>query len=155
MSPREDTYSSMEYLDRLVEEARDREPQPMESRLRLAFGVMAIGFLAAAVVVHAVVHVHRDTSPWVIALLVLLYATLIRVNFEVGNLNTHPEQLAFIPLLFLAPPALLPLLVAAGFLLARSPDFVFRQTHPDRWITALVDSWPSIGSALLIGLLAP
>ncbi|MFL5912377.1 MAG: HD-GYP domain-containing protein [Gaiellaceae bacterium] len=127
----------------------------MDVRQRTVYGLMAVGFLGAAAAVAALIHVHRGTPPWAIAMLVLLFATLVRVSFEVGNVNTHPEQLAFIPLLFLAPPGLVPLLVAAGFLASRLPDFVMRQTHPDRWIVSLGDAFPALGAAVTVGVLAP
>jgi HD-GYP domain-containing protein (c-di-GMP phosphodiesterase class II) len=127
----------------------------MDPHQRTVIGLISVLFLGASAFLGTVVDVHRSTDPWVVVLLVLLYASLVRVSFEVGSVNTHPEQLAFIPLLFLAPLHLVPLLVAAGFLISRVPDFVLRHTHPDRWIWSFSDAWPAVGPALVLALFAP
>jgi putative nucleotidyltransferase with HDIG domain len=145
----------MDLLDRLVGEARDREPQPMSGRERTAAGIAALSFLAAATAVALVLPHDGDGSPWLAAGLVVCFAIALRVKFEVGTIIAGPEQLVLIPMLFMVSPAVVPLLVAAAMLLSRIPDFVRRETHPDRWLHAVGDSWDSIGPAVVIGLLAP
>ena len=49
----------------------------------------------------------------------LLYALVSRVEFPVGAGNVLPTQLVLVPMLVLLPPATVPLLVAAGLVLAR------------------------------------
>ena len=66
-----------------------------------------------------------------------------------------PEQLAFVPLLMLAPLPLVPLLVIAAALLAQIPDFVRGDWHWERWTGSFSDSWFCIGPVLALAALAP
>jgi hypothetical protein len=59
-------------------------------------------------------------------------------------------QVAFVPLLFVAPAALVPLLVAAGLLVARGFDVAAGKRRPSRLINALADSWFAFGPALVL-----
>jgi putative nucleotidyltransferase with HDIG domain len=142
-------------LDRLVGEARDREPEAMTPRERAVAGAGALVFVAAATGVAALLPVRETADPLVAALLVAMFAVVWRVRFEIGAATVGAEQLVFVPMLLLLPPGVVPLLVAAGYLLGRLPDFVRRETHADRWIHALGDASYSVAPALVIGLLAP
>jgi putative nucleotidyltransferase with HDIG domain len=145
----------MDLLDRLVGEARDREPQPMSSRERAVAGVAALTFLLAASGLAALLPNDESGSPLIAAGLVVMFAAVWRVRFEIGTITAGAEQLVFVPMLFLVPVEVAPLLVACGYLLGRIPDFVRRQMHVDRWLHAFGDAWFSVGPVLVIGLLAP
>ena len=54
--------------------------------------------------------------------LVALYTLVSRVEFPVGAGYVVPTQLVLVPMLVLLPPATVPLLVAAGLVLARLSD---------------------------------
>jgi HD-GYP domain-containing protein (c-di-GMP phosphodiesterase class II) len=62
--------------------------------------------------------------------------------------------LGLVPLLFIAPLPLVPVLVPLGYFLATAPEFVTRAKHIDRSIYAICDSWIALGPVLVIGLLA-
>ena len=145
----------MALADRLVGEARERQPQRMPRRERIVVGGLAASFVAAASAILAYLPNQRDADPIVLIGLVVMYAAFSRVEFEVGSGYAVPEQLIFVPMLFLAPLPLVPLLVAAGFLLAAAPDFLNGHTHRDRWMSCLGDAWFTIGPVVVIGLLAP
>jgi HD-GYP domain-containing protein (c-di-GMP phosphodiesterase class II) len=145
----------MDLLDRLVGEARDREPQPMSARERVVAGVAALTFLCAASALAALLPSDGSSDPLTAAGLVVMFAAVWRVRFEIGTITAGAEQLVFVPMLFLVPVEVVPLLVACGYLLGRIPDFVRRQMHVDRWLHAFGDAWFSIGPVLVIGLLAP
>jgi putative nucleotidyltransferase with HDIG domain len=78
-----------------------------------------------------------------------------RVEFEVGPTSAVATQLVFVPMLFLAPLPLVPLLVGFAYLLAEAPEFISGRTHPDRWLYCIGDAWFAVGPVLVIGLLAP
>jgi putative nucleotidyltransferase with HDIG domain len=85
------------------------------------------------------------------ALLVFIGLVLgARVTFQVGSCYTMPVQLAFVPALFVLPPASAPLLVAAAFGVARLIDVVRGDLRPSRLLNALADSWFAIGPALVL-----
>src|SRR5437667_12705863 len=99
-------------LEELVGEAREREVQPMPPRERAGAGACAIGFLLAAGAIALLVPANRSMDPAALVVLVGLAAVARRVRFEIGNGEACPDQLVFIPLLFLAPLPLVPLLTA-------------------------------------------
>jgi HD-GYP domain-containing protein (c-di-GMP phosphodiesterase class II) len=142
-------------VEGLVAEARQRRPQPMSSRERLYAGVSAGAFLGVVGLLSAVLPYDTTERPEVLVLPVLLYAIGTRCQFEIGNGFAMPLQIAFVPMLFLAPLPLVPLLVALGYLLGRIPDFTLKRSHVDRWLHCFGHAWYSIGPVLIIGLLAP
>ena len=75
-----------------------------------------------------------------------------RVVFQVGSCYTMPLQLAFVPALFVLPPALVPLVVAAALLVGRSVDVAQGTRRPSRLLNALGDSWFSLGPATVLVL---
>jgi HD-GYP domain-containing protein (c-di-GMP phosphodiesterase class II) len=122
---------------------------------RNVVGASAFALLLATAALSFVLPSDPPAEPWIVVALVGLFAWGSRVEFEVGSNTAVPAQLVFVPMLFLAPLSLVPLLVAAGFLLGELPEFVRRTTHPDRWLYCLSDAWFTIGPVLVIGLLAP
>ncbi len=152
--PRSPNTRRVTSADRLVGEARARQPVRMPTRERVVVGGLAVGFLLAAAAIAAYLPSDRTADPATLALLVGMYAVFSRVEFEVGSGYAVPEQLVFVPMLFLAPLPLVPVLVAAGFVLAAVPDFLTHRTHVDRWLSCLADAWFTVGPVLVIGLLA-
>jgi HD-GYP domain-containing protein (c-di-GMP phosphodiesterase class II) len=73
-----------------------------------------------------------------------------RVVFQVGSCYTMPLQLAFVPALFVVPPALVPLVVAAALVIGRSIDVAQGTRRPSRLLNALGDSWFSLGPAAVL-----
>jgi putative nucleotidyltransferase with HDIG domain len=139
----------------LVGEARERERSPLPPRERIVAGGIAITFGLAASIVALTVPLNRDTEPLLLVALVCLLAMARRVRFEVGTLEACVDQLAFVPLLLLAPLPLVPVLVAAAYVLARVPDFVKGEMHPDRWLYFVGDAWHSIAAVAVVAALAP
>jgi putative nucleotidyltransferase with HDIG domain len=139
----------------LVGEARERERTPMPPRERFVAGTVAVTFAFAAVLVATLVPTNRDFDPLLIAGLVVLVAVARLVRFEVGTSEATIDQLAFIPLLFLAPLPLVPLLTAVAYVIARVPDFTRRRMHPDRWLYCAGDAWHSVPMVIVLATLAP
>ena len=125
----------------LVGEARERRKQRMDVRERVVDSVSALLFLTAAVAIALLVENERDTDIALIVCLVAGYAVVSRVRFEYGDLYIPPEELVFVPLLFLAPLDLVLLLTALASLLSQLPDYVRGDWHRDRWITSISDCW--------------
>jgi HD-GYP domain-containing protein (c-di-GMP phosphodiesterase class II) len=142
-------------LEGLVAEARERRPQPMCAKERVYAGASAAAFLGVVGLLDVVLPHDSHGNLALLILPVLLYALAGRCQFEIVNGFALPNQLAFIPMLFLAPLPLVPLLVALGYLLARIPDFLLKRSHVDRWLHCFGHAWFSIGPVAVIGLLAP
>jgi len=141
--------------EHLVGEARERRKQRMDARERVVDTLSALLFLAAAVAIAALVHNERETDWLLVGCLVVGYAVVARVRFEYGDLYMSAEELVFVPLLFLAPLNLVPLLAALAALLATLPEYARGEWSRDRWITSIGDSWFSIGPVLVLVALAP
>jgi HD-GYP domain-containing protein (c-di-GMP phosphodiesterase class II) len=143
-------------LEGLVAEARERRPQPMPARERAVAAGMAVAYLAAAGVVAAVVAPDdRPLHLGTVVALVLLTALTMRAQFEVGPGVASPTALAVVPMLFLAPLHLVPLLVPLAQVISRIPDFVTKKAHVDRWMYSLADAWPLLGPVVILGVFAP
>ena len=143
-------------LEALVADARARRPQPMPTRERLYAGTSAVAFLGAVALLSAVLpHDPPDQPALVMMLPVLLYALASRCQFEIADGLSVPSQIAFVPMLFLAPLPLVPLLVALGYLLGRIPDYALRRSHVDRWLHCFGHAWFSLAPVVILALWAP
>src|SRR4051794_5105992 len=154
-TPRAERTRAMD-LEGLIAEARERRPQPMPARERRVAVGMAIAYLATAAAVGAVVGPNDRPLHWgTVIALVLLTALTMRAQFEIGSGVASPAALAIVPMFFLAPLHLVPLLVPLAQVISRIPDFVTKKAHIDRWLFSLADWWPILGPALMLGLFAP
>jgi HD-GYP domain-containing protein (c-di-GMP phosphodiesterase class II) len=144
----------MKGVDRLVGDARERHPRSMDVRERTVVWALSIAYAGTASAVAFVVPWNRHPSVWVVAGLVILCAAVSAITFEVGSVTAVATPLGLVPLLFIAPLPLVPVLVPLSYFLATVPDFIARKKHIDRSIYALCDSWLVLGPVLVIGLLA-
>lgn len=143
---------SSPHVQRLLADARGRIPLALARRERRAELLVGGAFIAAAVALALLVPTDRPLD-WGIALLsVLLLAASSRVVFEVGSCYSMPTQLAFVPMLFLLPPELVPLLVAAGLGLGKLSEAVTGDLAPPRIALAFGDAWFAVGPALVFAL---
>ena len=85
-------------------------------------------------------------------LLVLCYAVVARVQFEAGSGVAVPTQLVFIPMLFLAAPAAVPVLVALGLALSMFPEQLRGRHHPGRLGLHIVTASYAVGAVLVLWL---
>src|SRR4051812_24388297 len=103
---------SLEALDH-IERARAREHRRAERRELLTELAVSAVFVLAAVALYGLGPDGR--AGWGTGLLlVAIYGVLMRIGFEVGEGTTSPVQLAFIPMLLLLPPGLIPVAVLAA-----------------------------------------
>jgi len=134
--------------ERLLEDARDRRPERMSDRQFVTEALSALLFLLAATVLAEVASSGHVPVLTAIVLTVCL-AGVNRVEFDVGSGFSTPTQIVFVPMLFLLPPAIVPLCVAAASVLDRLPDFLARRRHAERVLLALSDSWFALGPAIV------
>ena len=141
--------------EHLVGEARERRKQSMDARERVVDTVSALLYLALAVAIALIVPNERDIDWLLVICLVVGYAVVSRVRFEYGDLYMSAEELVFVPLLFLAPLNLVPLLAALAAVMATVPEYVRGEWHRDRWITTIPDTWFCMGPVLVLAVFAP
>jgi HD-GYP domain-containing protein (c-di-GMP phosphodiesterase class II) len=140
--------------EQLVGEARERRASRMNSRERVVDGAAALLFVLVAVGIAVALPSHRLFDPILIVVLVAGYAVVSRVRFEFGEAYVSAEELVFVAMLLLLPAPLVPLLVAAGALLAVLPDCLTGEWHRQRWISKVSECWFAIGPVLVVALLA-
>jgi HD-GYP domain-containing protein (c-di-GMP phosphodiesterase class II) len=135
-----------------IEEATVRRSRRLARREVVAEALVGGGFAVAAGGLAATGPAPANV-PWgAAALLVVCFAVLARVRFDVGAGFTVPTQLLYVPMLFLLPPQIVPVGVALGFVLAGVPDVVRRRLPAGRLAPRLGDSWFSLGPAVLLAL---
>ena len=138
----------------LVGAARERHANALSTREQFACAVMAAGFAAAAALTLVLVPWQREADPLMIVFLVGLYAVVSRIEFEIGHGYATPEQLVFVPMLFLAPLPLVPVLVATGFLIGRLPTRVAANKRGHA-LSDIAGTWFALGPVWALALLAP
>jgi hypothetical protein len=88
--------------------------------------------------------------PAVLCIAVLAVATTVEFDTPFGF--TVPTQLAFVPLVFAVPAAIVPIAVVVALLLAQTPDLVAGGLHPRRLLTTPGNAWFAIGPAVVFAL---
>ncbi|HET6448953.1 MAG TPA: HD-GYP domain-containing protein [Conexibacter sp.] len=126
---------------------RAEVPTWHEVRAELAVGVP---FLVAAVALALLGNSGTSLHAGPAITLVLAYAVLSRVRFHAGVGHTVPTQLVFVPMLFLLPTELVPLLVLLGMLVGNVPDYARGRLHPARALMLPGDAWHAMGPALVL-----
>jgi HD-GYP domain-containing protein (c-di-GMP phosphodiesterase class II) len=134
---------------------RAEPPTRYEYRAELAVG---LPFLAAAIALALLGDSGQALHAGPAIALVLAYGVMARVRFYAGVGHTVPTQLAFVPMLFILPTELVPLLVLLGMVVGNLPDYARGALHPGRALMLPGDAWHAIGPAavlLLAGATVP
>jgi putative nucleotidyltransferase with HDIG domain len=88
--------------------------------------------------------------PSALCFLVMVVATRVRFDTPFGY--TVATQLAFVPLLFALPVAIVPLAVVAAMMLARLPELVRGEYRSSRLIMEVGNSWFALGPVAVFAL---
>src|SRR5215218_3359988 len=136
--------------DRLLEESWNGRTRRLPRRELVTEIAFALLFLAAAGALLLLGDATAGFDLATAAVLVGLYAVLAGVEFPVGAGNVLPTQLVLIPMLVLAPAGTVPLLVAAGLLLARLSDWIRRRGSFERLLFSIPDAWHAVGPAAVL-----
>ncbi len=123
----------------------------MTHRERLAGVATGAAFAVAAAGVWAI-HPPRPFAivPAIACVLVLALAT--RVQFETPFGFTVPNQMAFVPLLFVIPLALVPIAVVCAYAIARIDRMVRGEVLPSRLLLTIPNAWFAIGPVAVFAI---
>jgi HD-GYP domain-containing protein (c-di-GMP phosphodiesterase class II) len=138
----------------LVEDSRRRVVRGLTAREWRAELTMAGSFLVAATAIAILIPSERPLDWSLAATLTAVFVLCSRIRFEVGSGYTAPTQLAFVPMILLLPPAIVPFLVAAAFGIDKAIEVVRGRADPERGVMMFADAWWTIGPVLVIGLAA-
>jgi HD-GYP domain-containing protein (c-di-GMP phosphodiesterase class II) len=136
---------------RLVQETRLRV-RGLTRRERWASLLVGGGFLAAAIPFATIHSSHRSPSAITLLALIVAYAIAYRVEFEVAAGSVVSTELVLVPMLFLLPLGIVPLVVAAAIVLARLPNYARGHAPIARVGADLVSSWHALGPALVLAV---
>jgi HD-GYP domain-containing protein (c-di-GMP phosphodiesterase class II) len=135
----------------LVEAALERRGTPLRAHERRAELLLGGGFALACILLLLA------APPWQAALdpaaalcCMVALAVAVRVHFVVGPGYTVPTQLAFIPLAFAAPPALLAPAAAAVFVAAQLVDVIRGRLPVSRLALVPSNTWFALGPAAVL-----
>jgi diguanylate cyclase (GGDEF)-like protein len=84
------------------------------------------------------------------ALLIAVYALVVRIEFPVGAGYVVPTQLILVPMLLVLSPAAVPAAVGCGMALGNAVDWTFGRVPPRRVLSAVPDAWHAVGPAVVL-----
>jgi putative nucleotidyltransferase with HDIG domain len=137
--------------ERVREYLSDRNLRVVDAERR-AEVLVGMGFIASALVLASTAGGERPFSLSLALLYVFSVAAIGAVRFEIGAGFTVPTQVVFVPMLFVLPPRLVPLLVAAALALGMLPGIVLGRIPPSRILTAASNSWFAVGPAFVLAV---
>ena len=147
-----DTYQtpSAESLLRLGQERHTERREARRLLTTEAAGAAAFVGAAGALAVFA--SSPRSLSAWPLIVTVAAYVLAGRVQFPVGSAWTAPTELVFVPMLFVLPTPLVPLIVAVCSVADRLPQAARGHVEPTRLLARVGDSFYALGPAFVLVL---
>jgi diguanylate cyclase (GGDEF)-like protein len=145
-----DDMQSEAAADRLLEDSWQTRSRRLPRRELISELAAAGLFLLVAGALLLVPGATSGFRPDVAVVLIAVYVVLAGIEFPVGGGNVVPTQLVLVPMLVMLPPATVPVMVAAGLLLAKLSDWVRGQGPLDRALFSIPDAWHAVGPALVL-----
>ncbi len=146
-----DSYESpeAEALLRASEEALARRRRRRELTTH---SVAAALFLISAALLAALAPWHGSISVSSLVLVLVVWVAAERVTFPVASGWASPIVLAFVPMLFMLPTPVVPLVATVAILLRRAPEMLSGRARLTTIPVSVADAWFTIGPALVIVL---
>src|SRR3954454_23233036 len=138
-----------------IERHGDSQKVALERRERIAEITLACATLVAAVALAGFGPKERPFDPWLAGALVIACGIAYRVRFHDGAGYAIPTQLVLVPMLLLLPPAVVPLLMAAGMTLSNFERALRGDLHWHRVALSLGDATHALAPALVLMLAGP
>jgi HD-GYP domain-containing protein (c-di-GMP phosphodiesterase class II) len=134
----------------LFARGRTRAQIRAEGRERAVEQAVGAAFLVAAAAMALFLDSPRAIDLGTLAVLVVAYVVACRAKFDIADGYTVPTELVLVPMLFLLPTPVVPLVVSLSWLLGRLIDYVSGSTSIHRAFHVFGDCWHAIGPALVI-----
>jgi diguanylate cyclase (GGDEF)-like protein len=142
--------------ERLLErswEERERSASQRELLVDAIAAALFVAVAAALLLAAGGTHAHAGAvGPFTgtAALLIAVYALVVRIEFPVGAGYVVPTQLILVPMLLVLPPAAVPAAVGCGMALGNAVDWMFGRVPPRRVLSAVPDAWHAVGPAVVL-----
>jgi HD-GYP domain-containing protein (c-di-GMP phosphodiesterase class II) len=137
-------------LEHLFARGRERALLRSSGRERIAETAVAIAFLAVALAMALLMPSPRSLYGPTLAILIGAYIIVSRAKFDIADGYTVPTELVLVPMLFLLPTPIVPLVVSLSYLLGRLFDYANGRTSVHRAFHAFGDCWHAVGPALVL-----
>ncbi len=137
-------------LERLLALGRSRAQTPSRGRERHVEATAASLFLVVALAMALLMSSPRDLDASTLVLLIAAYVATCRAKFDIADGYTVPTELVLVPMLFLLPTPIVPLVVSVSWALGRLIDYVSGATSFQRAFHVFGDCWHSVGPALVL-----
>ena len=146
-----DSYESpdAEALLRASEETLARRRRRREL---ITHSVAAALFLICAGLLAALAHWNGSISGLNLVLVLVVWIAAERVTFPVASGWASPTMLAFVPMLFMLPTPVVPLVATVAIVLRRAPEMLGGRVRLTMIPVFIADAWFTIGAALVIVL---
>ncbi|HEU5063187.1 MAG TPA: HD-GYP domain-containing protein [Solirubrobacterales bacterium] len=144
------TANSATNPEQLFARGRTRALTRAEGRERAVEGLVGAGFLVAAVAMAVFMESPRSLEPAALVSLVVAYVVVCQAKFDIADGYTVPTELVLVPMLFLLPTPLVPLVVSLSWTLGKLIDYVSGDASVHRAFHVFGDCWHAVGPALVI-----
>ncbi|MGN6665067.1 MAG: HD-GYP domain-containing protein [Solirubrobacterales bacterium] len=136
--------------EQLYARGRTRAQIRAEGRERRVEYGAALGFIAVALGMALFLDSPRGIDDTTLGILVLAYMAACRARFDIADGFTVPTELVLVPMLFLLPTPLVPLVVSVSWALGRLTDHFAGVISIRRAFHVFADCWHAVGPALVI-----
>ena len=142
--------------DRLLEDSWGERKRRSGHRELIVEAAAALLFLAVAIPIALPALVTGTVDPTLVLLLVGLYALVAAsIRFPIGAGYLVPGYAILVPMLVMLPPATVPLLAAAGGVVAGLARLLARRGQPEHVLFAIPNAWYAVGPALVLMATGP
>jgi HD domain len=139
-------------VEQLFARGRARAVAAPSLRERSVEGAAGLSFLAVALAMALFFSSPRTVELLPLAVLVGAYIVTCRAKFDFADGYTVPTELVLVPMLFLLPTPIVPLVVSVSWALGRALDYASGATSVHRALHVFGDCWHAVGPALVIVL---
>jgi hypothetical protein len=136
--------------EQLFARGRDRALSKAQGRERAVEQAVGAGFLIVAFGMALFMDSPRALEVVPLAILVIAYVLACQAKFDIADGYTVPTELVLVPMLFLLPTPMVPLVVSVSWTLGKLIDYVSGGTSVHRAFHVFGDCWHAVGPALVI-----
>jgi len=139
-------------VEEAARETRERHSHALAGRERLVGAPFGIALLLAAAATALLVDDPRALQLGPVLAFTVAFALAARVEFQTGAGYAVPTQIVFVPMLFALPAAAVPIVVGAGYVLARASEPSRPPLGLERVVGEFANAWYALAPALVIAL---
>lgn len=145
-----ETVSPANHAEQLFARGRTRALIRANGRELTVELLAAVGFLLVALAMALFLDSPRELEVAPLVALVLAYVIACQAQFDIADGYTVPTELVLVPMLFLLPTPIVPLVVSGSWALGRLIDYASGRTTVHRAFHVFGDCWHAVGPALVL-----